>query len=149
MTRSLIRLYHPSDLEAVKRIFSEQNLDVFLPVPYDRTTGQGDPAVNVALVSEENGEVRRALIARVGIEAHWITASDDIQSYTLNRLASMSEGAALENGRELFRLGFPVPTTVRARVPKRMVQMLEYMRDRLGFIDESTEFVGLNKRLGA
>lgn len=149
MERSLIRLYRASDLEAIERIFKAQSLPVYLPVPYDSKTGRGDPAVNVALVSEEDGEVRRALIARVGIEAHWITDADDIQSYTLNRLASMAEGAALENGRELFRLGFPVPTTVRARVPKRMARMIEYMRDRLGFIDESEEFVGLNKRLGA
>lgn len=146
--RELIRIYQPSDLDAVLKIFRAQNLPVYLPIPHNPSTGEGDPSVVVALVGEEEGEIKRALIARAGLEVHYVVSPGDASPAELNRMAQVAEGVAMQMGVELARLRFPVFTDVRARVPKAMPSMISYMQKHLDFVPETDAFVGFCKRIG-
>jgi hypothetical protein len=147
--RNIIRLYEPRDLDAIKKIFRRQNLPVYLPVPFDHAIGEGDPSVVAAFVSEESGEVQRALIVRAEVELHYITDPENTSVAEVTRMGHMAEGAVMELGVELSRLKFPVLTHARARVPKSMGKMISYMQQHHGFAMETDAFVGLFKKIGS
>jgi hypothetical protein len=137
---STYRFYQEADTIELKRIFESQGLPVYLPVPGE------DPSVAVAVVEEEDGKMKRALILKASLEAHFITPDED--PYALNRLTQIAEGAVMQMNMELARLKFPVFIDGRARVPKFMDKLINFMKKRLGFVAETDQFIGLCKRLG-
>lgn len=138
--KSIFRFIQEPDLPALKEIFAAQGLPVYLPVPGE------DPSVAVAVVEEQDGKLKRALILKTSLEAHFITPDED--AYALNRLSQLAEGAVMQMNMELARLRFPVFMDGRARVPKVMVKLIAFMKKRLGFVPETDLFTGLCKRLG-
>jgi hypothetical protein len=142
--RMVFRPYELSDREAVEEIFRRQGLKVDLPLPGE------DPAVAFALVGEEDGAVRVALIARATLELHFVAAPDESnQTYKLRRLNDIAAGMALSLGEQLARLKFPVYRDVTAFVPKTMPDMIKLLREQLRFEQESDEFQLLYKWIGS
>lgn len=135
----LFRLYEPKDRETVIRIFESQGLKVRLPIPLDEK-GIGDPAAAVALVGEENGVVKMALILRATLEGHYVVAPDEeLSAAKLRRISAIAEGVAMGLGVELKKLKYPIFTDVIAFVPRAMQNMVKCLKDHLGFVDEACE----------
>lgn len=138
---STFRFWYPSDIPELKKIFEAQGLPVYFPDP------EKDPSVAFVVVEEKDGKPIRGLILKTSLEAHFITPDED--PYALNRMSQIAEGAVMQLNVDLARLRFPVFIDGRARVPKWMTKMVDFMKNRLGFVAETDQFVGLCKRLGS
>lgn len=137
------RFYRPEDKEAVTEIFKRQNLKVRLPLPGD------DLAVAVGIVGLREGVVKMALFSRLTVEEHLVVAPEEPnQSYAIRRASQITEGALMQLSVELAKLKFPIIVDGTAYVPKYMPDMIEYLRNHLGFVDEGDEFVRLYKKVG-
>jgi hypothetical protein len=137
------RLYRPEDKDAVVAIFAKQGLKVRLPLPDE------DAAVAVGIVGLRNGVVKMALFSRATVEEHLVIDPDEPgQSYAIKRAAQITEGAIMQLSVELAKLKFPIFVDGTAYVPKSLPNMIEYLREHLGFVDEGEEFVRLYKKVG-
>ena len=121
----MIRHYKPEDAAAVKALFERQGIEAYLPLP------EKDAAVCMAMVEEENGEVKRAVFARMTCEMFYVgdpaIAGD---SRKILGLAARVEGGLLELSRRLREMHMGAITSVFAMVPvkfPRMNDLLEMM----------------------
>jgi len=138
------RFYEPADREQVVAVFKKQNLDSHLPLPGE------DPACAIGVVGERNGEIKYAFFLRSTYELHLVADPDEEnQAYAIRRLGALTEGAAMQAGVELKKLKFSYPVDAIAFVPKEMPEMVSFMKDLLGFIDEPDVSHLLVKRLGS
>lgn len=147
------RAYEHRDREGVVELFRRQGHNTYLPIKFDPQEPEkgGDVAVSVALVGEdEEGQIVRAMIARVEMEVYWVTDEQGVsQVKQLLRMSRIAEKMAMFLGARLARAGFPVPIDVRARVSKHLPRMIEFMKRRLGFVVDRDDFVGLTRRIGS
>lgn len=154
-SKMIFRMYRPEDHDAVVEIFQKQNIQppVNLPMPEE------DSATLFVIVGEQDGVVRRALLLRGTLEAHYVTAPDDTSADDLRRMMHIAEGAVLqinnqlENVNRLWRKAgvkarLPLFRDVFARVPWAMPKMIEFMKRKLRFIEELPDFVSLWKAIG-
>jgi hypothetical protein len=139
------RFYEPADREQVVALFEKQGLKVHLPLPSE------DPACAIGFVAEKDGEIKYAFFLRSTYELHLVAdPAEPLQTYAIRRLGALAEGAAMELGVEMKKVKFAYPVDAVAFVPRALSNMVSYMRDNLGFIDEATDqFHMLVKRLGS
>jgi hypothetical protein len=136
------RLYQPSDENVVRAIFAKQNLAVRLPLPGI------DPAVCTAVVGEEDGQVRMALIQRLTVEGHLIIDPEEPNGAKKFRdCQRIAAGATLAIAGEMKRMGFGAPDDVIAFIPENNPRMHELMKT-VGFVDEVKGFIPMYRRLG-
>ena len=136
------RLYKESDEAAVRAIFAKQGLPVRLPLP------NLDPAVMTALVGEEDGEVKLALIQRLSVETHLIISPDEPNAaQKVMDGQKVGSGATLAVAEQMGKMGFAAPDDVIAFVPCNNQKMHDLMQV-MGFVDEVEEFRPMYRRLG-
>jgi hypothetical protein len=136
------RLYQPSDENVIRAVFAKQNLPVRLPLPGI------DPAVATAIVGEEDGQVKMALIQRLTVEGHLIMDPNEPNgAQKFRNIQKIAAGATLAIGGEMKRMGFGSLDDVIAFVPKNNPKMHELMQ-LVGFVDEGPDFIPMYRRLG-
>ena len=138
----LYRLYRDSDEPAVRAIFAKQGLAVRLPLP------NVDPAVVTAVVGEENGEIKMALIQRATVETHLVISPDEPNAaQKVMDGQKVASGATLAIAGEMSRMKFAAPDDVIAFVPRDNPRMHDLM-EAMGFVDEVPEFQPMYRQLG-
>lgn len=136
------RLYRPEDETRVREIFSKQGLAARLPLP------GCDPAVATAIVGEEDGEVKLALIQRLTVETHLVISPDEPNApQKVSDGQKVASGATLAVAEQMSKMGFGAPDDVIAFVPIENSKMHKLMLD-MGFVDEVPEFQPMYRRLG-
>lgn len=136
------RLYRPEDEPYVRAIFEKQGLAARLPLP------NLDPAVATAIVGEENGEIKLALIQRLTVETHLVV--DPLEPDAPQKVSDaqkVASGATLAVAEQMGKMGFGAPDDVIAFVPVANSKMHKLMLD-MGFVDEVPEFQPMYRRLG-
>jgi hypothetical protein len=137
-----VRLYRPEDEQAVREIFAKQQIDADLPLPW------ADPCVAVALVGEEDGKVKLAIIGRLMVEAHLVIAPDEPQAAAkIRKVMTASEGAMMAISAAMREKKCAGVDDIQAFVPEKMTRMHDLIQV-LGFVRSDTRWIPYWKRIG-